>query len=134
MKKNLKYSERELFKKLREKYSIYDLDSIEGCQSVLVLMLKENNGNIITNRAYHLLDKKCQELIFEAEMTRLPFALEYRSRQDLIEKLADKFNKPTLSKEAMDRKGRVNIILKNRYYHGQPKKCHFDLGDYGYDR
>lgn len=98
--------------KIAEKYP-YDLNSIRGCQRVLVKMLKEHEGNILENRPYYIIDKRCQEMIIRAESLRFPYAEKYRKRQDRIERITDTLNNPNLPSGNYSK---INIILKSRTY------------------
>jgi phosphatidylserine/phosphatidylglycerophosphate/cardiolipin synthase-like enzyme len=98
--------------KIIEKYP-YDLNSISGCQRVLVKMLKENKGDILINRPYYIIDKRCQDLIIEAESRGFPYAEKYRKRQNRIERIADNLNNPNLP---LGNYSKINIILKARTY------------------
>ncbi len=112
---NKENTEKELIYNLRKEYYMYNLDTIGGCQRLLIELIKQNRGHIIENRIYHLLNEKCQDMIFEAEKQGKDI-MKYKEMQDRIENLVDKKNEPEISTKTLERKGIINIIMKNRDY------------------
>ena len=120
--------ENELLRNIREKYYNYNLNKVYDCQRLMIKIIKENNGNIITNRTYHLLDARVQEMINDLEYKKGDTRefRKYRRRQNKIEDYVSEMNKPKISKESKKRKVLINILLKDRYY--EPKE--YNLSNY----
>ncbi len=113
-KKKKRYKKSKLLKEIREKYYQYDLDRIGDYQRLLINIIRGNHGKIITNREYHFLDERCQEMIEEIEIQG-GNPEKYRKRQDKIEDYIDNENQVIIPEKSKERKRLINCILKQRY-------------------